>query len=174
MMLRTGTTVFVLALLAVTSVRAEDKATTTNAKRFAALKQLAGDWVKVGKDGKPTDKVFVSIRVTSAGSVVQETLMPGSDHEMVTMYHLDGADLVLTHYCALGNQPRMKADAGKDARRIEFTFTGATNLKSESDQHMHRVVLTLSGKDRYKAEWTSNKEGKACHQVSFELVRKPK
>ena len=29
--------------------------------------------------------------------------------EMITMYHPDGDGLALTHYCMLGNQPRMKA-----------------------------------------------------------------
>jgi hypothetical protein len=162
-----------LLALAVPS-RSEDKATSVNAQRFEALKKLAGEWVQLGKDGKPTDKVISKIRVTSAGSAIEETLFPGSDHEMITMYHLDGPDLVLTHYCALGNQPRMKADAGSDVNRIEFTFVGATNLKSEDEQHMHQATLTLAGSDRFQAEWTSCKDGKGCHQVRFDLVRKQK
>jgi hypothetical protein len=89
------------------SVRADEKAAATSAHRFEALKGLAGDWVAVGEDGKPTDKVESSIRLTSGGHTVQETLFPGSGHEMVTMYHLNGADLVLRHYCSLGNQPRL-------------------------------------------------------------------
>src|SRR5262245_51156677 len=74
------------------------------------IKKLAGDWVAVDKDGKPTDKVVSSIRVTAGGSAVREILFPGSDHEMVTMYHQEGPDLILTHYCILGNQPRMRAE----------------------------------------------------------------
>src|SRR6516162_4262898 len=100
--------------------RAEEKTTPMAVQRFEALKKRAGDWVEVGKDGKPTDKVVSSIRVTSAGSAVQETLFPGSDHEMVTMYHRDGADLILTHYCALGNQPRLRAEPGEDINKIVF------------------------------------------------------
>jgi hypothetical protein len=156
------------------SARAEEKADSATVQRFEALKGLAGDWVEIGKDGKPSDKVVSSIRVTAGGNTVQETLFPGSDHEMVTMYHLDGADLVLTHYCMLGNQPRMRAERGKDVNKIAFKFDGATNLKSKDDQHMHEATLTIVGKDRIQAKWVACRDGKGCHEVSFDLARKAK
>ena len=167
-----------LLVLAASSVAAwpgaDEKAASPSAQRFAALKQLAGDWIELGKDGKPTDKVVSSIRVTSAGSAVQETLFPGSDHEMVTMYHLDGADLVLTHYCSLGNQPRLRAEPGTDVNKIVFKFVGGTNLKSNDDHHINEATFTLVDKDHFKADWTSCKDGKTCHQVHLDLVRKQK
>src|SRR6516162_2128766 len=163
----------VLTVSAVTaSVNADDKTGKGASQRFEAIKGLAGDWVEVDKDGKPTDKVVSSIRVTSGGNTVQETLFPGSDHEMVTMYHLDGEDLVLTHYCMLGNQPRMRAEPGTDVNRIVFKFSGATNLRSNDEQHMHQAALSIEGKDRYKAVWVFCKDGKACHEAKFDLVRK--
>jgi hypothetical protein len=165
----------VVALFALqVAVRAGDKGTPAKSPQFEALKALAGDWVEIGKDGKPTDKLVSSIRVTAAGSAIQETLFPGTDHEMVTMYHLDGEALVLTHYCMLGNQPRMRAEPGKDANKIEFKFAGGTNLKSNDDQHMHQATLTIDGKDRFKAVWASCKDGKTCHEVTLDLVRKQK
>jgi hypothetical protein len=164
-----------IALVAVAgAAKADQKTASVNAKRLGALKQLAGDWVEVGKDGKPTAKVISSFRVTARGTAVQETLFPGSDHEMVTMYHLDGEDLILTHYCALGNQPRMRAEPGPDVHTIAFKFIGGTNLKSNDDHHMHQATLTLRDKDHFQAEWISSKEGKTCHQVRFSLVRKSK
>jgi hypothetical protein len=154
------------------AANADDKASPAMSQRFESLKKLAGDWVKISKDGKPTDEVVSSIRVTAAGSTVQEALFPGSAHEMVTMYHLDGPDLVLTHYCMLGNQPRMRAEAGADDKKLVFNFVGGTNLKSKNEQHMDRATLTFHGKDHFEAEWVSCKDGKPCHQVSFDLVRK--
>jgi hypothetical protein len=175
MKVQTAALLLTIAQLTVAvSSRADEKAAGANAKRFEALKKLAGDWVKVGEDGKPTDKVVSSIRVTSAGNTVQETLFPGSDKEMVTMYHLDGADLILTHYCMLGNQPRMRAEPGKDANTIVFKFISGTNLKSKDQHHMHQATLTFDGKDRFKAVWVSCKEGKPCHTATLDLVRKPK
>ena len=63
-----------------------------------SLKSLAGTWVQAGKDGKPSDKVVSTYRVTAAGSAIVEVLFPGSEQEMVTVYHQDGDDLLLTHY----------------------------------------------------------------------------
>jgi hypothetical protein len=37
---------------------------------------------------------------------------------------MDGADLVMTHYCMLGNQPRMKADSKSPKNQIRFQFAG--------------------------------------------------
>jgi hypothetical protein len=173
MKFRTASILWALALLtAGAAVEAEEKAKPTALQQFESLKKLAGDWVEVGEDGKPTEKVVSSIRVTSAGSAIEETLFPGGDHEMVTMYFLDGDRLLLTHYCALGNQPQLRAEPGKDARQIAFKFIGATNLKSPDEHHMHEATLTLSGPDRYQSEWISNKEGKTCHKVQFDLMRK--
>ena len=74
------------------------------------LKKLAGTWVAADEKGQPTDKVVSVFKVTSNGSAVQETIFPGSGHEMVSVYYQDGPDVVLTHYCAMGNQPHLKLD----------------------------------------------------------------
>lgn len=168
-------TMFLTALLAVAvTARADEKTAATNARRFDELKKLAGEWVEVGKDGKPTDKLVSSIRVTSAGTAVEETLFAGSDHEMVTMYHLDGDDLILTHYCSLGNQPCLRAEPDEDPHRIVFKFIGATNLKSDDDMHIHQATFKLDDADHFQAEWIANKNGAPCHQVVLDLVRKQK
>src|SRR5437868_11062744 len=77
------------------------------------MKKLAGTWLAADKDGQPTDQVVSIIKVTAGGSAVHETLFPGQPHEMVSSYTVDGPDLVMTHYCVLGNQPRMKADPNR-------------------------------------------------------------
>ena len=68
------------------------------------MTKLVGTWVAADDDNKPTDKVVSVIKLTAGGSAVHETLFPGQDHEMVSIYTLDGPDLVMTHYCMLGNQ----------------------------------------------------------------------
>ncbi|HLJ12135.1 MAG TPA: hypothetical protein VKU82_13155 [Planctomycetaceae bacterium] len=140
---------------------------------FEQFKQLAGEWV--GKEVKGPNagiEVRVAYKVTSAGSAVVETLFPGTEHEMVTVIHRDGDDLVLTHYCALGNQPQMKASGKGEDKKIEFKFVRATNLKSEKDMHMHDVAFTFVNKDTLKSEWTHYDDGKSAGTVVFELKRK--
>src|ERR1700733_13839310 len=92
------------------------------------MKKLAGTWVTADKDGKPTDQVASIIKVTAGGSAVHETIFPGQPHEMVSVYTVDGQDLIMTHYCVLGNQPRMKADPNSSANQVVFQFAGGGNL----------------------------------------------
>src|SRR5262245_3481481 len=90
------------------------------------MKKLAGTWVAVDKDGKPTDQVVSVIKVTAGGSAVHETIFPGQPHEMISVYTAEGSDVVLTHYCVLGNQPRMKADSKAPGNQLAFKFAGGT------------------------------------------------
>ena len=66
------------------------------------MKKLVGDWVADQKDESGKQAVMSSFKLTSNGSVLHETIFPGTDHEMVTVYHMDGPDLIATHYCAAG------------------------------------------------------------------------
>jgi hypothetical protein len=111
------------------------------------MKKLAGTWLAADKDGKPSDQVVSIIKVTAGGSVVHETLFPGQPQEMVSIYTADGPDLVMTHYCVLGNQPRMKADPKSPANQIVFQFAGGSNLDPKKDKHMHGATLTLVDDD---------------------------
>ena len=113
----------------------------------------------------------MTYRVTAGASSVLETIHPGTPKEMVTMYTLDGAKLVLTHYCMLGNQPRMLATIGGDSNEIRFDFESCGNLASPSDPHMHNAKLTFVDDDRLRAEWTLYKDAKPADAAVFELKR---
>jgi hypothetical protein len=138
------------------------------------LKKLAGTWVEADKDGKPTDKVVSVVKVTAGGSAVQETLFPGQPHEMVSVYHRDGADLVMTHFCVLGNQPRMKADPKAPSNQIHWEFVGGTNLDPAKDKHMHGGTLTFVDDDHLEWDGVCWEGGKPlqCCACKMKLVRK--
>jgi hypothetical protein len=177
MVSRAALPVLVLLACAATPIIGQDKkpgaAEGNKSSRLDLFKQLAGEWVGTAtpqlKDAK---EVHVTYKVTSGGSAVVETLFPGTEHEMVTVIHRDGDDLLLTHYCMLGNQPQMKAPATGDGNKVEFKFVRATNLKSDKDMHMHDVTFTFVDKDTLRTEWTHFKDGKAAGQVVSELKRK--
>jgi hypothetical protein len=138
------------------------------------MKKLAGTWVVADKDGKPTDKIASVIKVTAAGSAVHETLFPGQPQEMISIYTCDGADLVMTHYCMLGNQPRMKADAKSPANQICFKFAGGSNLDPKKDKHMHEGTLTFIDEDHIEISgiaWEGGEPAKEQHG-DMKLVRK--
>ena len=166
-----------LVLLALTAAGRGDDTTSGKAPAHPGLermKKLAGTWVAVGKDGKPTDQVVSVIKVTAAGSAVHETLFPGQPHEMVSVYHRDGEDLVMTHYCALGNQPRMKADPKSPPNQLHFQFAGGTNLDPAKDMHMHEGTLTFVDADHIEfagVAWEGGKPSET-HCGTMKLVRK--
>lgn len=168
---------FLTALVAVVCLavagRTADPVAAKHA-RFEQLKGLAGTWVSAGPDGKPTDTVVSVFKVTAGGSAVQETLFPGSNHEMVSLYHLDGADVLMTHYCAAGNQPRMKLDPASPPNRFNFQFAGGTNLNPAKDMHMHEGTIVVVDADHLEWSWQGYKDGKpaAEHKVAMKLVRK--
>jgi hypothetical protein len=170
--MRFGAVLSLLLVLPVLAAHAADeKKAGGTSPGLEQFKQLAGDWVgKSSGLGEGGQEVRANYKVTSGGSAVVETLFPGSEHEMVTVIHRDGDNLVLTHYCMLGNQPHMKAK--DDANKIAFKFTGASNMKSDNDMHMHEATFTFIDKDTYKAEWTHYKDGKAAGTVVFEMKRK--
>jgi hypothetical protein len=162
-----------LGLACLTAGRADEK-TKTDGPSLDTIKKLAGDWVMLDKDGKPTDQVASSFRVTAGGNTVTETIFPGTDHEMLTVYHMEGKDLVLTHYCILGNQPHLKATAGADPKTLTFKFENGANIDPAKSNHMHEATITLIDADHIKSEWTRCEEGKACETHPFNLARKAK
>jgi hypothetical protein len=91
---------------------------------------------------------------------------------MVTVIHQDGKNLGLTHYCAIGNQPHMKAEVKGDGKKVEFQFTGGTNMESDEDVHMHAVTFTFVDKDTLQTVWTNYQDGKPAGTATFELKRK--
>jgi hypothetical protein len=176
MMTRSAFSLLVLSLVAVPPCAGDDlkhqhKPSGTN-PRLEQFKQLAGVWEGKEVEGRAGTDVKVEYRVTSGGSAVVERLMPNTDMEMVSIIHSDGEDLVMTHYCMLGNQPRMKSAKTGDEKQVPFKFADATNLKSANDMHMHDVTYTFPDKDTLRSEWVHYADGKPSGRVVFELKRK--
>ena len=138
------------------------------------MKTLVGTWVAADKDGKPTDEVVSIIKVTAGGSALHETLFPGQPHEMVSIYTVDGNDLVMTHYCMLGNQPRMKASVKSPGNQLSFEFAGGSNLDPKKDKHMHAATLTIVDADHFEVEGIGWENGAPAKDMcnGLKLVRK--
>ncbi len=163
-----------ILLLAAQVCLAEEKAKPTTNPNLEKMTKLVGTWVTADAEGKPTDEVFSVIKLTAGGSAIHETIFPGQDHEMVSVYTADGADLVMTHYCMLGNQPRMKADPKSPANRIDFVFAGGSNLDPQKDKHMHGATLTIIDADHIEIVGEGWDGGKPAHDMcgKMKLVRK--
>lgn len=145
-----------------------------------ALKALEGSWQgaaagegsDVSPEGEEPIQGVHEFRVSAAGTVVMETMNPGTDHEMINMYHLDGDELMLTHYCAGGNQPSLRLAADKSSpEMMVFEFAGGTNLDPAVDEHIHGAQITLVDNDHLTSAWTGYKNGEEAGQMTAHLER---
>jgi hypothetical protein len=162
-----------LALLAACSTTKSSMGDANDSKaQLELLSSLAGDWVGTVGEGEHSIPVETTFRITGSKSTVSETMFKGADHEMVSMYHLDGSSLMHTHYCASGNQPRMIARAPEAPGQITFDFHDATNMASMNDQHMHSMRIQVKDSNHIEEWWTAWKDGKADHTAHFVLTRK--
>jgi hypothetical protein len=100
---------------------------------------LPGQW-RASWDGHAVD---VSYRLTARDSVLIETWMPGTSAETITAYHRDGEAVMLTHYCAQGNQPRLRL-ASVDDGTLVFRRFDATNLQPDAAA-LAELVLDVDG-----------------------------
>jgi hypothetical protein len=139
------------------------------------LKSLEGEWVGPAtwdQGGKKGSVEFrLSYKVTAAGKTVVETMFPGTPGEMITVYYVEGGDLVLVHYCTAGNQPRMRLKSSADPNDLAFRCTGGANMK-ERDSHMHSARIRIIDADHIAGEWSSTKDGKVQWVAEAQLERR--
>jgi len=150
---------------------------------FARLKLLAGDWTGMyavpdmqhGFKATPGEPVHVSYRVAANNSTVIETYNAGQKSEMITVYHMDGPNtLLMTHYCALGNQPVMKFEKSTNPNELRFVFAGGTNFDPKHATHIHEGVMTLVSADKIESTFNLYDEGMKAAPVPISLVRDKK
>lgn len=132
--------------------------TPATAAAFGRLRSLIGTWQGKTGDGRP---VTLAYRLISGDTCLEETLETGEGGGMVSIYCPDGDGLLMTHYCAANNQPRMRA--GKlsgDRNVLAFSFVDASNLRSESAGHMRGLRITFQDPDHFTQDWTYRHAGK--------------
>lgn len=143
------------------------------ASAFDFLKTLFGKWERSGgAHDHGGDSHQVIFKTTAAGSSVMETIFPGKAMEMISMYHMDGDVLLLTHYCALQNAPVLKFEKSDKPGEINFVFHGGTNFDPKVDSHVHEGVLRIKDANTLESSFVSYSDGKPDQKPSGILKRK--
>ena len=149
-------------------------APAVNDPRFDFLKQLEGTWVSPASDGGHPPGIF-EFRLTAGGTAIEEREFVGTPMEMLTVYHMQGKELVATHYCMLGNQPRMVAAKRVKKNTLSFDCTGTPgNAASHDEEHVHGWAIKLAddGRLHYSAELV--KAGEVTETPNVVLTRTTK
>jgi hypothetical protein len=138
---------------------------------LARFRGLEGEW-DADLDGDGTADTIVSFATTANGSAVIERQFRGEPYEMVSVYHLDGDRLMLTHYCAATNQPRMIAVEVEDDV-IGFDLLDITNLASPEAMHIHSARIEFIDDDHVRSTWTHWANATPGEPAVFRMTRRP-
>lgn len=133
---------------------------------FDQLKALKGTWTGASPEGPMT----VEYDVIANGSAVMETMFKGTPAQMVSMYYLDGGNLVMVHYCAAGNQPRMKLDPKSTPTEWTFLFDGGANISPDKGTYMTGGSAVLEG-DTLTWHGQAMQDGKSVDCGTVKLTR---
>jgi len=118
---------------------------------FGKLASLAGEWegTYAWSGGRNVSgKMDARYYATGHGSALVENLIQEGTPVMTTVYHMDGDDLRMTHFCAAQNQPRLKATAfDPDGNGVTFSFVDITNLRSPGAGHVHGLEVRFLDAD---------------------------
>jgi hypothetical protein len=141
-------------------------------KEFETLKKLVGTWEGKGKmHGDKEESLTLVYELTSGGTAITEKFMPGTPHEMISVYHKEGKGLAMTHYCSLGNHPMMVLKKADDTT-MAFEMTKPVGVSSMKEMHMHALTLKMTDKDTLEEHWVNYENGKAKGNAVFSFKRK--
>lgn len=163
-------TTLLLAPLAVLAADSKSEPASGAAAGFNRIKSLVGEWQADTTMGKAR----LTLELVASGTAILERESIGDMPPMITMYHLDGNRLLLTHYCMVGNQPRMQAQNYDPAtKEIKFQFVDATNLPSANAAHMHSATFRFIDDQHFKSAWDFYDGGKPkeTHAAEYTRVR---
>lgn len=167
-MMRVGAYAVVIALSVLSSTAAWAKVDPP-AVGFAALKTLVGAWKRADDANSP---LRVHFALTAGGSVLTESWTRDGQPHSLTVYHRDGADLIATHYCPQGNQPRLAMVSQVETDLVQFAFRDASDLDVDNEAHVVAISFDLSNDQRLLRQETYRLGGKD-EQSELVLVREP-
>jgi hypothetical protein len=152
---------------------AQVPATERGARALERIRGLAGTWEGSYEwTGARSDKgaLQANYYVTGNDSAVVENLVMGGKPSMTTVYHMDGPDLRMTHFCGAKNQPRLKAsEFADDGATVRFTFVDATNLDVQP-AHVKALEIRFLDADRITLRFTFDNKGVKSYE-SIQLKR---
>jgi hypothetical protein len=134
-----------------------------NNEGFNSIKNLIGEWQGTFKwsGGRTTEgQMNARYYLTGNGTAVVEDLINEGNIIMTSIYHLDGTDLRVTHYCAVGNQPRLKAGPfNSENKSVSFQFVDITNLTGPDAAHVKGIELRFTNIDKVTILFTFTMSG---------------
>lgn len=123
------------------------------------MRSMAGTW-----QGRVLDSPFrrnLPVRLVyeavSGGQAVLERLKMGDSDEMVSVYHQEGDQLMMTHYCSSNTQPRLRTRRyPADLSSFELEFVDSTNILKANWMNIVSLKLEFFKPDWLRQTWKSH------------------
>ena len=138
---------------------------------WKAISTLGGIW-GIAEDDPGYDKNFrISLQAISNGTALVETFGDPAQRVTQTIYHRDGNNIMATHYCAQGNQPRLILTPPVTlSEKLVFSFLDITNLASKNHSHLVRLEFKILDGNRIERIETY-RQGNEREVSGLKLVR---
>lgn len=123
---------------------------------FGVLRALEGRWREAVDNPVET----VEYWLTANDTVLVERWGLRSGRESMTLYHMDGRDLVAEHYCPQGNQPKLGLVEMQGGGYL-FRLRGGANLETPDRAHQYEFWIAVDGPDSFRRSevYVGNGEG---------------
>ncbi len=139
---------------------------------WQALEDLSGSWA-VSDPRSDADKAFrIEMRAISKGSALVETFGNPRGNTTQTVYHHAGKDIMATHYCSQGNQPRLLLTPDSTSAALSFRFHDVTNLKNKDASHLVQIDFKVIDRNHLARRETYTQNG-ILEETTLRLKRLP-
>lgn len=162
--------------MVVSSIAISEEATYQTQAAPEVLKHfinLEGEWTgnHTNHEGEE-EQLSLIYRTVSGGTAVEERIFANSPKEMVTIYHGTGNDgILMTHYCMLGNQPRLQL-GNTNGKTFDFQFVDGVSIEREKTGHMGGMKMTILDENTFQQEWAYYEDGEVKNISKFTFTRK--
>ncbi len=131
------TTVLAMALFPAASMASPDTTPRilTPSEQFESIRSWEGRW-----EVAETTALQIVFEATARGSAMVERWETSAGLHSMTIYHMDGEELIATHYCPQGNQPRLESREAASGE-VRFAFRDVTDLDA-GEAHAHALWFT--------------------------------
>jgi hypothetical protein len=120
-------------------------ATGRAAAAFATLRDLQGKWTI--QSGAKTLNIQMTYDTGSKGSIVTEQF--GKE---LSVFYRNGNELLMTHFCNAGNQPRLRLREDTPPGTLEFDMFDITNLADPADAHVQKAIYRRVNENQFELE----------------------
>lgn len=142
----------------------EGTVTTTPKQALAELQAVDS------KLGDMDGKVSVAWGVGSNGHALTHVdLGEGPHYKPLTVFYVEKDRLLLTHFCAFNNRPRMEAKISDDGNTVDFQFLDVEGVMKYG--YMRQATIVFIDDDHHTEDWVFNMPGDQPLRAHMDLRR---